>query len=96
MDYNKCLQKIKNKEDKILVEECKLKVGKYYNSTIPTRLSDNTKTKYANIYKWEDASRTNNNGEYYIKDWIDAAFDRKNNEIDKIENSRLQMEENLE
>lgn len=74
----------------------KLKVGKYYDSTIPARLNDNIKTKYAKIYKWEDASRTNNSGEYYIKDWINAAFDRKNNESDKIENSRLQMEENLE
>ena len=74
----------------------KLKVGKYYDSTIPARLNDNIKTKYAKIYKWEDASRINNSGEYYIKDWINAAFDRKNNESDKIENSRLQMEENLE
>ncbi len=78
------------------IENSDLDENKYHINTIPQRLNDNLSTKYAKIYKWEDVFRTNNNGEYMIKDYIDAAFDRKNNESNKIENSRPQMKENME
>lgn len=70
--------------------------NKYHSNTIPQRLNDNLKTKYAKIYKWKDAFRINNNGEYKIKDWIEEAFERKDHESEKIKNSRPQMEENIE
>lgn len=76
-------------------ENLNLDKRKYRHNTIPLRLDDNLNTKYAKIYKWEDASRINSNGEYNIKDWIDEAFARKNYESDKIKNSRPQMEENM-
>jgi len=67
---------------------------KYNTSTIPPRLQDNIKTGYASIYKWESTASKNEKGEYPIKNWINAAFDRKNNNSDLIDNSREQFKNN--
>lgn len=66
----------------------------YNSSTIPPRLNDNLKSGYSFVYKWESASCIHSNGNYAIEDWIDEAFNRKNNESDKIDNSRKQFERN--
>lgn len=71
-----------------------LKDNEYNADTIPPRLNDNVKTGYAKIYKWGSAIRKNNNGEYYIKGWIDEAFDRKNDDNIKTDNSREQFKRN--
>lgn len=67
---------------------------KYNTSTVPPRLQDNIKTEFAAIYKWEQTQFKNLSGVYPIENWIEEAFDRKNNECDKIDNSREQFKYN--
>lgn len=67
----------------------------YKSSTIPPRLYDNVETEYAKIYKWSNAIKKNTDGEYRIKRWIDEAFDRKNDDSIKTDNSREQFKRNL-
>lgn len=69
--------------------------GSEYNpTTIPARLNDNVNSDYASIYKWSSAISKNSNNEYYIKSWIQKAFDNRVTLKDKIDNSREQMKYN--
>jgi len=64
------------------------KNDKYNSNNIPARLSDNLKTDFAEIINWTEDEET-------IKKKIQKAFDNRIN--DKlIDNSREQMEENVE
>ncbi len=66
----------------------------YNSATIPPRLNDNLLSKYSFVYKWESIKNINKNGNYAIIEWIEQAFARKNNESDKIDNSREQFKYN--
>lgn len=68
--------------------------NKYNISTIPPRLQDNIESKYASIYKWEDTQFKDIYGVYPIQNWIEEAFDRKNNACEKINNSKEQFKYN--
>lgn len=64
------------------------KSDKYNSGNIPARLADNLKTKFARIIDWTEDPET-------IKKAIQIAFDGRDKE-DLIDNSREQMEENIE
>lgn len=57
------------------------------HSLMPARLSDNFKSGYAVIRDWTD-------DRILMQSYIDEAFNRKNNNYEDIDNSRLQMEKN--
>ena len=69
-------------------------LDKYNPNTIPPRLQDNINTGYATIYKWEDTQFKNIFGVYPIENWIEDAFNRKNNECANINNGREQFKHN--
>lgn len=70
--------------------------GKGFNKdTLPARFYDNLKTGYAKLYTWQEAFQRVNFRNYNIQNWIEDAFWRKDNQPDKINNSRLQLEYNL-
>ena len=70
--------------------------GEYNEDTIPKRLLDNVKTDFAEIYTWDYIYQQHLvGGEYYIKDCIESAFNRKNDTKYKIDLSRAQMQRNL-
>ncbi len=71
-----------------------LKGSGYNSNTIPPRLNDNVESGYALIYKWESASNIHSDGNYAIQNWIEEAFDRKNNKSNLIDNSRTQFKQN--
>lgn len=75
-------------------ENLSLKGSGYNSTTIPARLNDNVASGYASIYKWESAKSKNTKDEYYIKAWIETAFNNRILEQDKINNSRAQMSYN--
>ncbi len=56
-------------------------------SLMPARLSDNFKSGYAIIRDWTD-------DRILMQSYIEEAFNRKNNNSENIDNSRLQMEKN--
>lgn len=62
--------------------------GNYYYADMPQRLADNLKTGYASLYTWEYATL---NFDSIIQD----AFNARKNKIQLMDNSRLQMQENL-
>lgn len=65
--------------------------NKYSFDDIPARLADNVKSKYAKIYAWNTVCQS----ETSIKNIIETAFNSRISDIDKIDNSRLQMQRNL-
>ena len=63
--------------------------GSYYYSDIPARLADNIQSGYAKCYDWG----------YAIKNFdaiIEEAFNNRNSRKGLIDNSRSQMQRNLE
>jgi hypothetical protein len=59
----------------------------FHSSTVPPRLVDNVRSRYANIYNWtEDISN--------IGRWIDEAFQNRISRADRIDNSREQFIKN--
>lgn len=64
------------------------KNDKYNSSNIPARLADNLSTKFASIFDWTESSDA-------IKKHIQDAFDRRGDD-DKIDNSREQLDDNIE
>lgn len=61
--------------------------GKYHYDNIPARLADNIKSGYAEMYTWEYARA-------HIFTIIDTAFSNRISLRSKIDNSRLQMQQN--
>lgn len=64
--------------------------GEYSYENIPSRLADNIKSGYAKMYLWDSLCSSENN----VKSTIDEAYNRKNNEYHRIDNSRLQVQRN--
>jgi len=60
---------------------------KYNSNNIPTRLVDNLKSGYAEIYDWTGDKRD-------LEKWIHEAFYRRTSHADKRDNSEMQMLEN--
>lgn len=59
----------------------------YDPDTVPPRLVDNLKPKYAKLYNWtEDEDK--------IKKWVEDAFESRVKKADKIDNSREQYKQN--
>jgi hypothetical protein len=59
----------------------------YSSTTIPPRLGDNLETGFAHLYDWTTDKET-------LLKYIEAAFERKNNKSDLINNSRSQFSNN--
>lgn len=68
--------------------------GNYLYDTIPPRLADNVKTKYANIYTWDYLYQRDYYGNYPICSILDNAFNQKYYNSDNITNSRVQFSYN--
>lgn len=63
--------------------------GGYYYADMPARLADNIKSGYAELYSWD----------YAIKNFdsiVESAFQNRISRRNLIDNSRLQMQDNLE
>jgi hypothetical protein len=60
---------------------------KYDASITPARLVDNLKSKYAEYHDWTE-------NENFIKDWIEVAFNAREDKVDQISNSREQFDYN--
>ncbi len=62
--------------------------GKYYPSDLPERLNDNIESSYATLFTWD----------FFLKNFdliIQEAFDNRVNNRNCIDNSRVQMKDNL-
>ncbi len=68
--------------------------GSYLYETIPPRLADNVKTKYANIYTWDYLYQRDYSGNYNIKSILDNAFNQKSYNSGNIINNRIQFSNN--
>jgi hypothetical protein len=64
--------------------------GKYHYENIPLRLADNIKSGYAKMYLWSRLC----SGEDNVRLAIEDAYNRKNIEYHRIDNSRLQIQLN--
>lgn len=62
--------------------------GKYMYRDMPQRLADNVKSGYASIYTWEDAKNN-------FDEIIEKAFNKRIFDINKMVNSRVQMQKDL-
>ena len=60
----------------------------YTSSEIPPRLVDNLKSKYASLYDWTES-------EGNIKNWVEKAFNSRIDNKDEIDNSRMQLKDNI-
>ena len=63
--------------------------GKYYSADMPGRLADNIESGYADLYTWEYAVSN-------FDSIIESAFQNRISRRNLINNSRLQMQKNLE
>ena len=79
-----------NSDNEYLDRKC------YNGNTIPARLNDNQELSppYSAIYKWESTQSKNSNGIYPVENWIEEAFQRKNDTNLECDNSREQMQRN--
>ena len=68
--------------------------GHYLYETIPPRLADNIKTKYADIYTWDYLYQQDYCGNYLIGSILDNAFNQKCCNSDNITNDRVQFSYN--
>jgi hypothetical protein len=75
----------------ILLPEFQMQPDDTYSyGDIPPRLADNVKTKYAKVYKWGWVCGSDSR----IQEAIEDAFQRRITDQDKIDNSRVQFENN--
>lgn len=76
------------------INNCHLSRNEYLYDTIPPRLSDNIKTGYANIYKWENLEDRDIYGNSVLLSWLENAYSNKCNHTHRIDNHRLQFVNN--
>lgn len=62
--------------------------GGYYYTDMPGRLADNIRSGYADFYEWDYAVK-------HFDSIIEDAFNKRVERKDKIDNSRIQMQNNL-
>jgi hypothetical protein len=60
---------------------------KFNPAIVPPRLVDNIHSGYAKFYNWTESESS-------IKNWIEDAFEARVSRADKIDNSRLQFDNN--